>query len=250
VSGPLLQIRNLTKRFGGLAVTKIKSLDVRSGEIHALIGPNGAGKTTLICQIMGELQPDGGSMVFDGVDLLPLSAPSRTRLGLGRTFQITQLLSEDTALQNVAMAVQAGQGHSFRFWRDAGKDASLIGPAREALDAVGLLPRAAVRVAELAHGECKQLELAVALALKPRLLVLDEPMAGLGPAESEAMTRILAGLKSQVAMLLVEHDMEAVFALADRITVLVYGSVIASGAPEDIRQDPQVLAAYLSEELA
>ena len=246
---PLLQLRGLTKRFGGLLATNDLSLEVCHGEVHALIGPNGAGKTTLIGQIMGELQPDGGSIVFDAVDLLPLSAPRRAQLGIGRTFQITQLLGEDSVLDNVAMAVQAGQGHSFRFWRDARKDPTLLEPARAVLAAADLLVRAGVRVADLAHGERKQLELAVALALRPRLLVLDEPMAGLGPAESEAMTRILAGLKGRVAMLLVEHDMDAVFALADRITVLVGGAAIASGAPDDIRQDTRVLAAYLSEEM-
>ena len=249
MTAPLLQLRNITKRFGGMVATNDLSLDVHAGEVHALIGPNGAGKTTLICQIMGELRSNSGSMTFDGVNLQPLSPPRRARLGIGRTFQITQLLGEDTVLDNVAMAVQAGLGHSFHFWRDARKNAALLTPARAALEAVGLLPRAAMRVAELAHGERKQLELAVALALKPRLLVLDEPMAGLGPAESEAMTQILAGLKSQVAMLLVEHDMDAVFALADRITVLVYGAAIASGTPQQIRQDPRVLAAYLSEEM-
>ncbi len=246
---PLLQLRGVSKRFGGLLATNDVSLDVGPGEVHALIGPNGAGKTTLIGQITGELRPDGGSIRFAGIDLLPLSAPRRARLGLGRTFQITQLLPDETALDNVAIAVQAHQGHSFRLWRDARKDPALSDPAQQVLAEVGLLPRAWVRVADLAHGERKQLELAVALAMRPRLLVLDEPMAGLGPVESHAMTATLARLKGSVAMLLVEHDMDAVFALADRVTVLVYGAVLASGPPSDIRQDPVVLAAYLSEEV-
>ncbi len=246
----LLELRHVTKRFGGLVATNDLSLSVLPGEVHALIGPNGAGKTTLIGQISGELLPDTGSILFDGIDVRRLSAPRRARMGIGRTFQITQLLREDSALDNVAMAVQAGQGHAFRFWRDARGDASLLRAARAALDRVGLLARASVPVAELAHGERKQLELAVALAQRPLLLVLDEPMAGLGPVESQAMTAILAGLKGHVAMLLVEHDMDAVFALADRITVLVYGAAIASGTPEEIRRDPKVLAAYLSEEMA
>lgn len=214
-----------------------------------MIGPNGAGKTTLIGQIMGELRPDSGGIRFGGIDLLPLRAPRRARLGLGRTFQITQLLPDESMLDNVALAVQARAGHSFHGWRDARTDPSLILPAQRVLADMGLLPRAGARVADLAHGERKQLELAVALAMEPRLLVLDEPMAGLGPAESEAMTATLAGLKGRVAMLLVEHDMDAVFALADRVTVLVYGATIASGPPAEIRRDPRVLAAYLSEEL-
>ncbi len=250
MTAALLQLRGVSKRFGGLLATNDVSLDVADGEVHALIGPNGAGKTTLIGQITGELRPDTGSIRFDGTDLLPLTAPSRARLGLGRTFQITELLPDETALDNVALAVQARQGHSFRLWRDARTDPALLEPAKHVLAEVGLLPRAEIRVADLAHGERKQLELAVALAMRPRLLVLDEPMAGLGPVESQAMTATLAGLKGSVAMLLVEHDMDAVFALADRVTVLVYGAVIASGPPADIRRDKAVLAAYLSEELA
>ncbi len=249
MTAPLLALRGVTKRFGGLVATNDLSLDVFPGEVHALIGPNGAGKTTLIGQMTGELRPDSGQIRFDGVDVRRLSAPRRARLGIGRTFQITQLLREDSALANVAMAVQAGQGHSFRFWQEVRGDASLREAALMALDRVGLLARASVPVAALAHGERKQLELAVALAQAPRLLVLDEPMAGLGPVESQAMTGILAGLKGHVAMLLVEHDMDAVFALADRITVLVYGAAIASGPPAEIRRDPKVLAAYLSEEM-
>ena len=247
---PLLALRGISKRFGGLHVTNDVSLDVLPGEIHALIGPNGAGKTTLIGQIMGDLRPDAGEIAFGGVDLLPLAPPRRAALGLGRTFQITQLLGEETVLDNVTIAVQAQQGHSFRFWRDARADRSLREPAYRALAEVGLGGRASIRVSELAQGERKQLELAVALVLQPRLLVLDEPMAGLGPAESQAMTDMLLALKGRVAMLLVEHDMEAVFALADRLSVLVYGSCIATGRPDVIRQDPRVIEAYLTQEIA
>lgn len=250
MSGALLSVRNLSKRFGGLLATNDLSLDVRVGEVHALIGPNGAGKTTLIGQVMGEIRPDRGSIRFGGADLLPLPAPERVRLGIGRTFQITQLLPDETVLDNVSLAMQARQGHSFRFWRDARADAALRAPAEALLAELGLLHRAGMRVADIAHGERKQLELGVALAMDPRLLVLDEPMAGLGPAESQAMTATLAGLKGRVAMLLVEHDMDAVFALADRVTVLVYGAAIASGPPDAVRRDPAVLAAYLSDEMA
>ena len=250
MSEPLLELRNLVKRFGGLVATNDLSLTVRAGEAHALIGPNGAGKTTLIGQIMGDLRPNSGSIHFDGTDLLALNPARRVALGVARTFQITQLLNEETALDNVTVAVQARQGHSFRFWRDARSDPALQAPAKRVLAEVGLAARSGVRVADLAHGERKQLELAVALAMQPRLLVLDEPMAGLGPVESQQMTAILGALKGRVAMLLVEHDMEAVFALADTISVLVYGACIASGPPDMIRQDPKVLAAYLSNDEA
>ena len=243
----LLELRALVKRFGGLLATNDVSLDVHSGEVHALIGPNGAGKTTLIGQIMGDLQPSSGSIRFDGHDLLALRPPGRVALGLARTFQIAQLLGEETALDNVTLALQARQGHSFRFWRDARRDPALQGPAHRALADIGLADRADVRVADLAHGERKQLELAVALAMQPRLLVLDEPMAGLGPVESQQMTAALLSLKGRVAMLLVEHDMDAVFALADTISVLVYGACVATGLPDAIRRDPQVLAAYFSD---
>lgn len=244
---PLLRVTRLFKRFGGVSATDDLSLDVRAGEIHALIGPNGAGKTTFIGQMMGEIRPDSGDICFDGVSISGLSTAARVRKGIARTFQITELLSEDTALANVALAVQAGQGHSFRFLGNAGADGSLLGPAREYLGAAGLSGRADVRVSELSHGERKQLELAIALAAKPRLLLLDEPMAGLGAAESRRMVDTLLSLKGSIAMLLVEHDMDVVFALADRISVLVYGRIIASGSPAEIQADSQVRAAYLGE---
>jgi branched-chain amino acid transport system ATP-binding protein len=247
MSESLLRVSRLFKRFGGVSATDDLSLDVRAGEIHALIGPNGAGKTTFIGQLMGEIRPDSGDIYFDGASINGLSTAARVRRGIARTFQITELLTEDTALDNVALAVQAGQGHSFRFLGNAGADSSLLGPAREYLAAAGLGERADVRVSELSHGERKQLELAIALAAKPRLLLLDEPMAGLGAAESHRMVETLAGLKGSIAMLLVEHDMDVVFALADRISVLVYGRVIASGSPAEIQADSQVRAAYLGE---
>ncbi|HEY8611825.1 MAG TPA: ABC transporter ATP-binding protein [Roseomonas sp.] len=241
----------MVKRFGGLTATDDLSINVLPGELHALIGPNGAGKTTAIGQIMGEIAPDSGRILFMGQEITRLSAPARVRRGLSRTFQITQLLEDDTAEDNVALAVQVRVGHGFRFWRDASRDPRLRDPARAALDQVGL-PRArwGLPVADLSHGERKQLELAVALATGPRMLLLDEPMAGLGASESLRMTEVLRGLKGSIPMLLVEHDMDAVFSLADRISVLVYGHCIASGTPQEIRADSQVRAAYLSEEEA
>jgi branched-chain amino acid transport system ATP-binding protein len=249
VAEPVLSVRGLVKRFGGLTATDDLSLDVLPGELHALIGPNGAGKTTLIGQLIGEITPDAGQVFFLGADVTRLSVAARVRRGLARSFQIVQLLDDDTALANVALAVQARAGHSFRFWRAAARDATLLAPARALLDQVGLA-RHDTRVADLSHGERKVLELAVALAAAPRLLLLDEPMAGLGAAESLRMTETLRALKGQFAILLVEHDMDAVFALADRITVLVYGRAIATGTAEAIRANPAVQEAYLSEEVA
>jgi branched-chain amino acid transport system ATP-binding protein len=244
---PVLRVQGLRKRFGGLAATDDVSLEVRPGELHALIGPNGAGKTTLIGQLTGEITPDGGRVVFCGEDITRLSVAARVKRGLARSFQIVQLLDDDTAEANVALAVQARAGHSFRFWRAAGRDAALLEPARALLQQVGLA-RHDTRVADLSHGERKLLELAMALAARPKLLLLDEPMAGLGAAESLAMTETLRALKGSVAILLIEHDMEAVFALADRITVLVYGRAIATGTAEEIRANPAVQDAYLAEE--
>ena len=243
---PVLSVRGLVKRFGGLTATDDFSIDVLPGELHALIGPNGAGKTTLIGQLIGEIRPDAGRILFMGEDVTRLPVAARVRRGLARSFQIVQLLDDDTALANVALAVQARTGHSYRFWRATGRDETLLAPARALLAQVGL-PRHDTRVADLSHGERKVLELAVALAARPKLLLLDEPMAGLGAAESIRMTETLRALKGQFAILLVEHDMNAVFALADRITVLVYGRAIATGTAEDIRADPAVQEAYLSE---
>jgi branched-chain amino acid transport system ATP-binding protein len=235
------------KRFGGLVATDDFTLGVGAGELHALIGPNGAGKTTIVSQLMGDLTPDAGTIRFDGRDIMGLTTPQRVGRGLARTFQIAELLSDYTALDNVALAVQAREGHSFRFWSDARRDERLRAPARRYLGQVDLLQRADVRVADLAQGERKQLELAVALATEPRMLLLDEPMAGLGPAESRQMVDVLLGLKGRLAMLLVEHDMDAVFALADRISVLVYGRLIATGTGPEIQANREVRTAYLGE---
>jgi branched-chain amino acid transport system ATP-binding protein len=247
MNGPILSVDGLVKRFGGLTATDGVTLDVRPGEIHALIGPNGAGKTTLIAQLVGELKHDGGSIKLEGRDIGALPTARRIGLGLGRTFQITCLLPEYTVLGNVATAVQIRQGHSFRFWGDVRADKALREAALGFLETIGLEARADERVANLSHGERKQLELAVALATKPKLLLLDEPMAGLGHAESRRMMDLLTALKSGVSMLLVEHDMDAVFALADRISVLVYGRIIATGTADEIRDNAEVRAAYLGE---
>jgi len=245
---PMLAVSGLVKRFGGLTATDHLTMDVEEGELHALIGPNGAGKTTVIAQIAGELRQDAGEIRFRGEEITRLSAADRAARGLARSFQITQLLEDFTALDNVALAVQSKAGHSFRFLADARRDRRLRDPAMEHLASVGLDRRADVRVADMSHGEHKQLELAIALALEPRFLLLDEPMAGLGATETHEMTDTLARLKGRVTMLLVEHDMHAVFALADRISVLVYGRRIAVGPPSAIRDDAEVRAAYLAEE--
>jgi branched-chain amino acid transport system ATP-binding protein len=244
----LLRITGLAKRFGGIVATDDVNLDVLEGELHAVIGPNGAGKTTLIAQLSGQLLADSGSIRFAGTDITRVPAWRRSHLGLARSFQITSLFPDLSALDNVALAVQAHAGHSFYFWRKARLDAGLRQPARAALEEVGLAHRADARASLLSHGEHRLLELAMALAGNPRLLLLDEPMAGLGPDESARMVEMLCRLKSRYTILLVEHDMEAVFALADRITVLVYGRVIASGAPDVIRADAQVREAYLGED--
>ncbi len=247
MSEVLLQVEGLQKRFGGIVATEDLSLDVSRGELHALNGPNGAGKTTVVSQLMGDLAPDAGTILLDGEDIGSLTTPQRVAKGLARTFQITELLPGYTALDNVALAVQAHEGHSFRFWSDARRDESVRTPARRYLNQIGLSRRADVRVADLSHGEHKQLELAVALATEPRLLLLDEPMAGLGTSESRQMVEVLLGLKGHLSMLLVEHDMDAVFALADRISVLFYGRLIASGTGADIQADEKVRTAYLGE---
>jgi branched-chain amino acid transport system ATP-binding protein len=248
VAEPLLQIEALTKRFGGVVASDAISLDVPRGELHAIIGPNGAGKTTLIGQLTGELAPNAGHIRFDGADITAMPIYRRSQLGLARSFQITSLFVDFSTLDNVALAVQAHAGHSFRFWRNARREPELREPARAALERVGLAGRADVPVANLSHGEHRQLEIAMALATRPRMLLLDEPMAGMGPEESARMVRTLRELKQELTILLIEHDMEAVFALADRITVLVYGRVIASGTPETIRQNAEVREAYLGEQ--
>jgi len=244
----MLEVRGLTKNFGALRASDGIDLAVREGETHAIIGPNGAGKTTFISQLAGDLRPDGGRILFAGEDVTHLRAPRRARKGLARSFQITSIYPEFSALTNVALAVQAHAGHSFRFWRDARRDRALLEPARRVLEDVGLGTRANVLVANLSHGEQRQLEVAMALATRPRLLLLDEPMAGMGIEESQRMVAFLATLKARHTLVLVEHDMDAVFRLADRISVLVYGRLIATGAPEAIRASAEVRAAYLGEE--
>jgi branched-chain amino acid transport system ATP-binding protein len=243
----MLEVKGLFKSFGALRASDGIDFDVAEGETHALIGPNGAGKTTFISQLAGNLRPDAGCIRFAGEDITALSAPKRSRKGLARSFQITSVYSGFTALENVALAVQARSGHSFRFWRDARSDPALTGPARQVLEEVGLKERMTVLAGNLAHGEQRQLEVAMALATRPRLLLLDEPMAGMGVDESQHMIGLLSSLKRRQTIVLVEHDMDAVFRLADRIAVLVYGRVIADGAPESIRANPEVRAAYLGE---
>jgi branched-chain amino acid transport system ATP-binding protein len=248
VADALLEIEDLSKRFGGVVASDAIALAVPQGELHAIIGPNGAGKTTLIGQLAGEIAPDAGRIRFAGRDITGLPIFRRSQLGLARSFQITSLFLDFTVLDNVALAVQAHAGHSFRFWRDARSQSELRAPARAALARVGLAGRADVVVSNLSHGEHRQLEIAMALATAPRMLLLDEPMAGMGPDESARMVKTLRELKRELTILLIEHDMEAVFALADRITVLVYGRIIASGTPEAIRANAEVRQAYLGEQ--
>jgi branched-chain amino acid transport system ATP-binding protein len=248
VAEPLLHVENLVRRFGGIIATDNLSLDVGRGELHAIIGPNGAGKTTLISQLTGQLRPSAGTIGFAGRDITQLPAWRRSQLGLARSFQITSLLPDFTASDNVALAAQARDGHSFRFWGNARKEKPLREAARSALARVGLEHRADVVVSQLSHGEQRELELAVALATRPQLLLLDEPMAGLGATESARMVKLLAELRKEVTIILVEHDMDAVFALADRITVLVYGRVIASDVPAAIRSNEEVRRAYLGDQ--
>jgi branched-chain amino acid transport system ATP-binding protein len=248
MTDPLLRVSGLSKSFGALRASDGISFDVHPGETHAVIGPNGAGKTTFISQLAGNLRPDSGRITFAGEDITALPAPRRARKGLARSFQITSIYPEFSALQNVALAIQAHAGHSFRFWRDVRRDPALTGPAAKVLEQVGLKDRTHVIASSLAHGEQRQLEVAMALATGPRLLLLDEPMAGMGIEESQRMIELLASLKRRQTIILVEHDMDAVFRLADRISVLVYGRVIATGAPEEIRANPEVRAAYLGED--
>ncbi len=245
---PMLEVEGLVKRFGGLTATDDLSLTVTVGEIHAIIGPNGAGKTTLIAQLSGDLTPDDGRIRFAGRDITGLRSDERSHLGLARSFQITSIFPDFSALDNVALAVQAHAGHSFRFWSRARRDGALRTPAMAALDEVGLADRAGITAANLSHGEQRQLEIAMALATGPELLLLDEPMAGMGVDESARMIELLQGLKGRHTIVLIEHDMDAVFALADRITVLVYGRAIATGAPAEIRANAEVRQAYLGDD--
>jgi branched-chain amino acid transport system ATP-binding protein len=243
----LLSLDRLTKSFGALRVTDAVTLDIARGELHALIGPNGAGKTSLIHQLSGSLAADSGRIVFDGEEVTALPMHARARRGLARTFQITSILPRFTALENVALAAQSRSGSSLRLIGDAAGEAELNHEAMQALAVVGLAERAPVLASALSHGEKRGLELAIALALRPKLLLLDEPMAGAGAKEGAELVGILRELKARYTILLVEHDMQAVFALADRISVLVNGRVIATGDPASVRADAQVRAAYLGE---
>ena len=245
---PILSVRHLMKRFGAVAACNNLSLDVEANTVHGLIGPNGAGKTTAITQLSGELMPDSGKILFRGRDITRLPVQERARLGIARSYQITSIFPAFTVADNVALAIQAREPHSFRFWRSARTDPILRRPALEMLDRVGLADRADIRAAGLAHGEQRQLELAMALATEPAVLLLDEPMAGMGQEESARMVDILRPLKGSMTILLVEHDMDVVFALADRVTVLVLGCPIATGTPEMIRADADVRLAYLGED--
>jgi branched-chain amino acid transport system ATP-binding protein len=247
---PALTLQNLNKRFGALTVTDKVSLAVQPGEFHAIIGPNGAGKTTLIHQISGVLPSDSGHVLLEGEDVTALPLPQRVRHGLVRSFQITSILPGFSALENVALAVQARLGTSFRFLGRAAEEETLNAPALAALTEVGLAYRAGIRAGLLSHGEKRQLELAIALATQPKVLLLDEPLAGTGIEESAALVALLQKLKGRITIVLIEHDMEAVFALAERVSVLVYGRIIASGTPAEVRNNKDVRIAYLGEEAA
>jgi branched-chain amino acid transport system ATP-binding protein len=246
-AAPLLDVRALEKRFGALVATDRVDLQVHAGEIHALIGPNGAGKTTLVAQIGGQLASDRGRIVFDGADIGHLPAHARARRGLARSFQLARLFTSASVLENLAFAVQAVSGTSFAAWRPAARETALEARAAEALAQVGLEGRAHVPAGTLAHGERRALEVGMALASRPRLVLLDEPMAGMGQDEALRMERLVATLRAHCAVLLVEHDVDLVFRLADRVSVLVAGRVIASGAPAAVRADAGVVAAYLGD---
>ncbi|MFL2933385.1 MAG: ABC transporter ATP-binding protein [Thalassobaculaceae bacterium] len=245
---PILKIHGLTKQFGGITATNNIDLDITDGEIHAVIGPNGAGKTTLISQLSGDLQADEGAIVFQDNLINNMSSNKRSLLGIARTFQITSLMLDMSTLENVMLAVQAHSGHSYCFWQDARQDDQLVEPALKVLKQVGLLGRKNIMTRELSHGEHRQLEIAMALATQPKLLLLDEPMAGMGAEETQKLIAILKKLKTGKTMILIEHDMNAVFSLADRITVMVYGKIIATGSPKEIRANQKVKAAYLGDE--
>ena len=247
MTAPVLEARGLTKSFGAVEASKSVTLDVRPGEIHALIGPNGAGKTTLIAQIAGALRPDAGQVWLGGQDVTGLGTAARARAGLARTFQISALAMEDTVLQNALLGVLGASGARLSPFARALGLAEARAQAEAALARVGLADLAERRTADLSHGQRRQLEVAVALTLRPRVFVMDEPMAGLGAEGSQQMTGFLDGLRAEAPILLVEHDMDAVFALADRISVLVYGAVIATGTVDEIRRDPAVRAAYLGD---
>jgi len=250
MSAVILRLEHLCKNYGALAVTQDVNLALLENELHAIIGPNGAGKTTLIHQISGLAPSDSGRILLESKEITHLTMPERVHRGLVRSFQITSILPGFSVLENVALAVQAHEGSSFRFFGRAAGEAKLNRQAMEALEEVGLADRAARRAGLLSHGEKRQLELAIALAAKPKVLLLDEPLAGTGPEESEGLIALLQSLKGRITILLIEHDMDAVFALADRISVLVYGQIIATGSPAEIRENRDVRVAYLGEEVA
>ncbi len=244
----LLSIEGLSKRFGAVLATDNVSLELRAGEVHGLIGPNGAGKTSLIGQISGSVAPDSGVIRFDGVDITRLPQHQRVRLGLVRSFQITRLFKGFSALENLAVAVQARSGSSLSFWRPVASEPGLREEAFQLLTDLGLASRADTRADQLSHGEQRTLEVGLGLATRPRLLLLDEPMAGSGPDESERLCQLIERIRSRVSILLIEHDVDAVFRLADRVSVLVYGRIVATGHPDAVRSDPDVIAAYLGDE--
>ncbi|MDH3807171.1 MAG: ABC transporter ATP-binding protein [Desulfuromonadales bacterium] len=245
---PLLRIESLCKSFGAVKACHDLSLEIHAGEIHALIGPNGAGKTTLLNQIAGDLTPDSGQVFLAGQEITHLPLYRRAPLGLARSYQITSVFANLSVEENMLLAIQAHHGHSFRFWGRGLKDPQLLAELGPAIETVGLSERAETIAGNLSHGEKKQLEVGMALSCKPQLLLLDEPMAGMGPGGSIELSKLIHKLKKEMTILLVEHDMEAIFSLADRITVLVYGEVVATGSVEEIRSNPAVRQAYLGEE--
>ena len=249
ITESILRLDSLRKSFGGIVVTDNVTLDITPGEMHAVIGPNGAGKSTLINQISGLLAPDAGSIRFDGADITTLPPHTRAHVGMARSFQITSILPKFLVLENVALAVQARSGSSLRFFGRAAEEPALNLPAMAALEQVGIADRAQMLAGDLSHGEKRALELAIALAMKPKLLLLDEPMAGMGREDSDRQVSLLKRLKGQLTMILVEHDMAAVFALADRISVLIRGRLLTTGLPEQVRADPAVITAYLGEQM-
>ena len=244
-STSVLSTNKLTKRYGGVVATDAVSIELSEHKVHALIGPNGAGKTTLIAQLCGALAPDSGSIFLNNQDITRLSEPARVQAGLSRTFQISSFFQDFSVLENVAFSVQANLGHSYKFWSAVGSDKAINSRAVELLDLLGLGSRASDRATALSHGEHRQLEIAMALASEPKVLMLDEPMAGMGAEESMRLIELLKKLKSRTTLLLVEHDMDAVFALADDLSVLVEGTIIATGPAKEVRTSPDVIAAYL-----
>jgi branched-chain amino acid transport system ATP-binding protein len=245
VISPILSIQKLSKKFGAVIANEDVSLDLYQGEIHGLIGPNGAGKSTLIKQISGEIKQDSGKIILEENEISNHQVFERTKMGLARSFQVSSVIPNFTALENVILAIQGNLGQTFKFWKPVSKNQGLINAAQVYLDQVDLKTRMSVLASELSHGERRKLEISMALALEPKVFLLDEPMAGLGAAGSKVMTKQLAKLKSRAPILLIEHDMDAIFALADRISVLVYGRIIASGTVNEIRSNADVREAYL-----